>query len=95
MLSQGRYLPCGNVSGVNKTGREVKNGVQVGWNRWRNMTGMLCDGRAPQGRAIKDGCEAGNDVWTREIRRMLRFSSGVTRKDNIRTIDDIRTTDGH
>ena len=34
------------IQGNGDCERDVKKRVQAGWNRWRNMTGILCDRRA-------------------------------------------------
>ena len=41
-----KYLGS-TVQSNGECGREVKNSVQAGWNGWRGMPGVVCDGRVP------------------------------------------------
>ena len=76
--------------------RELKKRVQAGWNRWRKVSGVICDWRLParvKGKvyssvvrpAMLYGLEtvavAKNQV---EEMKMLRFAMGVMRKDKIK-----------
>ena len=39
----GVCIICGGIHGNGDYDRDVKNRVQAGWNRWRKVTGILCD----------------------------------------------------
>ena len=41
-----RYLGS-TIQSNGERGREVKKGVQAGWNGWRRMAGVICDRRVP------------------------------------------------
>ena len=45
--------------------REVKRRVQAGWNRWRNVSGVICD-RLPARvkKSVQYSGETSNGVWT-------------------------------
>ena len=88
-------------STVQKSGgceREVKKGVQAGWNEWRRVSGVICDKRLSarvKGKvyssAVRPAMVYGLEtvaVTKKQVEvaemKMLRFAKGVTRKDKIR-----------
>ena len=88
--------------------REVKKRVQAEWNKWRRVSGVICDRRLParvKGKvyssvvrpAMVYGLETvavtKKQVEEMEVTemKMLRFATGVTRKDKIRN-EHIRST---
>ena len=95
-----KYLGS-TVQSNGECGREVKKIVQAGWNRWRRMSGVICDRKVParvKGKVYKVavrpamlyGLETVSLTKRQEAEmevaelKMLRFSLGVTRMDNIR-----------
>ena len=47
--------------------REVKKRVQAGWNRWRKVSGVICDRKLParvKGKSVQFSNETSNGVWT-------------------------------
>ena len=81
--------------------RAAKRRVQAGWNRWRRVSGVICDRRLParvKGKVYSSvvrpakvyGLETlavtKKQVKEMEVAemKMLRFATGVTRKDRIR-----------
>lgn len=54
---------------VNRCGKEVKKGVQAGWNGWRKVLGVMC--------GIKKECEQkGVEAVVREGRHCLETVTG-------------------
>ena len=47
--------------------REVKKRVQAGWNRWRKVSGVICDRKLParvKGKSVQFSNKTSNGVWT-------------------------------
>ena len=92
-------------STVQKNGsceRKVKKRANAGWNRWRKVSGVICDRRSParvKGKVYSSVVRAamvyGLETVEKEMEvaemKMLRFAMGVTRKDKIRN-EHIRGT---
>ena len=81
--------------------REVKKRVHAGWNGWRRVSGVICDGKLPArvkakvySSVVRPAMVYGLEivvVTKKQVKemevaemKMLRFATGVTRKDKIR-----------
>ena len=79
--------------------REIKKGVQAGWNGWRKVSGVICDRRLPARVKVYSSVVRPTMVYgletvavtkkqVEEMKvaeiKMLRFAMGVARKEKIR-----------
>ena len=83
--------------------REVKKRVKAGWNKWRRVSGVVCDRRLParvKGKVyssvVRPAMVYGLEtvaVTKKQVEemKMLRFTMGVTRKDKSKS-EHIRST---
>ena len=64
-----KYLGS-TVHSNGKCGKEVKRHVQAGWNRWRKVSGLMCDKSfsSDERKGIQNGGETCNVLWFRDCR---------------------------
>ncbi|KAK3547216.1 hypothetical protein QTP86_017584 [Hemibagrus guttatus] len=61
-----KYLGS-TVQSNGECGKEVKKRVQAVWNRWRKVSGVLCENISEnQGKGVQDSGETGHAVWFRD-----------------------------